>query len=350
MQTNTNFKTQFDSLVESSNKILIVSHMSPDPDAIFSVLGLKEYFAQVFPNKNVTIAFSNSKIVWHHFNKELDQIVWTQNIISLLHEEDLIIFVDGNSKSRFTPTPEDLDLKKYKTICIDHHKQEHDHYDLELIEPEASATCKMITDYLFISDDLLTKQACEYLIRGLISDMGFFRYVRKNNSDVFLTAKRLIDVGNLDMEYIYHEVNVMSDNAFKIFQLFVAHTVNVKINDAIPNLTYAYLPKHTLKEFRDMNVLSADIFQTLVLRQIKNHPWGFTVIPKPNKKFRISFRSTVGAVNVRLICEKYFNGGGHDLAAAGTYILSEEEKDFDSEDVCKKVIELIKGGSVEIVK
>ncbi len=91
--------------------------------------------------------------------------------------------------------------------------------------------------------------------------------------------------------------------------------------EGIPPLTFSFLPISTLDKYSVPEVKKAgETYKLNILRQIKGHNWGFVITPNSKKQLGISFRSTPGGPNVRLLANK-LGGGGHDLAAAGKIIV-----------------------------
>lgn len=344
-----NEKIKFDELVNKSSNILITSHKNPDPDAVCSTLAIYSYIKKYHPKKGAKIVMSTSTFSpeWN-YAAGIDNIEWVEDIADYLKGVDLVIFLDGNQLSRFSSNDQKIDLKDFKSICIDHHPGEPDNFNLNLSDVSSSATCQIIADILFDSKSKPSKDVAETLLIGILSDSGSFRFVTYENSSVLETAKRLIDVAKTKVQTLQLKVDQIDEIEIDLMKTLLENTTNVKLKK-LPGMTYSFLPKSVLPKDINDNIVSDahHRYMFYFLRLVKDHPWGFVVIPRPDGVFRISFRSTPGAPNVRLLANE-FDGGGHDLAAGGKYVPDDGEENLDAEDICKKVLNTIMSTKVEL--
>jgi len=341
-------KEEFDQLVAYQQNIVITAHTNPDEDAVCSALAVYEYIYRKWPEKNIRIVISDQTNDNWKFLANADKIEWVENLADHLEGVDLVVFLDGNSRKRFSPTPERIDLAQFKSVCIDHHPTNPDNFTLNLSDLSAVATCQIIADVLFVNDNDLDKDLVEILLIGVLGDSGNFRYFSYQNSSGLETVKRLIDVGKIEIQSLLLKTDKISETEFEIIKILVSNTTNVELS-GVPNLTYSYLPRSVLKQFQDKSIISQAYHRYLYLfiRQIETHPWGFVVVPERDNEFRISFRSTPGAPNVKQLAE-IFNGGGHYLAAGGKY-LAKEGEEVDAKNVCEEVLKVIKAAELELV-
>jgi nanoRNase/pAp phosphatase (c-di-AMP/oligoRNAs hydrolase) len=255
-----------------------------------------------------------------------------------------------NTWNRASYTPELIDPGKFTTICIDHHPNEPDPFDLDLSDVNAaSATQRVYT--LFLRDEketLVIPEIAKLLMYGLLADSGSFRYVNVAKADTLMIAHELVKLGNLDIQLLEDDIEQLSVEEFEVVQTYVRNMKNIELS-GIPPLSYSFIPRDYYGKYSEGVLKNAGMrFKHLFIRQIKGHNWGFVVSPYANGEINVSFRSKPGAPNIRDLAV-LFGGGGHIRAASGFYDPRPGEENIDSEEVCQRVIEVIKNTKLKMV-
>ncbi|MDE5977294.1 MAG: bifunctional oligoribonuclease/PAP phosphatase NrnA [Turicibacter sp.] len=151
------------------DKIIIHRHISPDPDALGSQLGLAALIRGNYPNKVVkTVGFTEPSLAWMG---TMDEVLDEE------YEGALVLVMDTANSGR-------IDDGRYqsgaKCIKIDHHPVVEDYADLNYVSTEASATSEIIVDLFLANQDLhdlkMPSEAAERLYTGIIADSGRFLY------------------------------------------------------------------------------------------------------------------------------------------------------------------------------
>lgn len=337
------FKRNFDKLVSESKSIMICSHIRPDSDAITSLLSVYKYLSLKYSGKSLYPVFEGIAPV-SEFGEitGFKDLKWSDNLVlEYIPKVDLAIFVDGSTVDRFTYNANSFSDLNIKTICIDHHKKEGDFHTIELIDTSMASTTQLLADRV-IEEDYWSEDIIELLMIGLIGDTGHFTFIRPNNSSALITAKRLVDKGNLDLEEFKLKSESYGIDSFNVFKEVVKNSQVVKVQNNCPLVTYSYVTKKFVSEFPDSTLIKNRKFLAM-LKEVKGSGWGFYVRPIESQigHFEINFRSTSKNPNVRLICEMYFSGGGHDRASGGRYILKNGEENWDTDQVCNKIIDIL---------
>lgn len=336
-------REEFDNAISGAKTVAITSHISPDPDAMSSTLAIDWYIRNYFPDVTVEIAYESEIDPDFATIPNAERIKEYENISEVFNKADVQIFVDGNALHRFTNYEADLLSEGKITICMDHHKSEGADFTLRYVDTTAASAAQLITETL-LQDDLDNPEVAKIVLPGISSDTGSFRFVDRENVRVMRTAADIVERSGVDLQGIDLQINSYSPVALDIITTLLEHMQNVEVKDGIPGLSYSYLNKDEFADVSKITVSSSyHKFQFNYMRRIVGYPWGFTVVPKAPGVFRISFRSTPGLPNVRLIAEE-FGGGGHDLAAGGSYTTDE---DIDTEEVARRIYEKIK--SLDIV-
>lgn len=342
---NAEFKQKFDEMVGSAEKILVTTHEKPDPDAIGCVLAVREYLVSNFSGKEVQVTISGAKTKAWDFLSAAKHIVWVEDVFAELEKFDLAIFLDASQLSRFTPNepPEKLDIK---SICIDHHSNEPDNFDLIFLDSTAVSASELVYEALFQDSEELSKEVAEIIMTGIIGDSGSFRFVGPRNVRVLSTARELVERAQLEIKPVVLNTIKIDRQQFELMQILVKNIYFVEAANGIPAFVYSYFPKEVLNSGVEMQLikLTKNSFLFDYIGKVTGYDWGFVANPQSETVWGISFRSGPGGPNVKLLANK-LSGGGHIFAAGGEI---EVDSGLGAEAVCEKVISVIREG-VEIM-
>lgn len=306
------------SLVKKSQDILITSHLSPDDDAIASVLSLYHYLNNKYPDKNITPTLASTSLDQYKSFAGYSDIKFISDIKDHLSDKDLLIMLDGSQYSRFTNNPKALRNFSGKIICIDHHRNKPDDFDLSLVMPDATSATELIYNH-FYKDQDITPQVAQILLIGILGDTGNFAYLSPDQSHVFSIAQKLLVIADTDIQSLQSRYRSIDPQIFKLVKKLINNTDHHNIENWPPVQT-SFLTRQSTKESLPSQVSEAShIYMSHYMRHLTGYPWGAVFTPKPDKSVKISLRSLPGKANVRKIMERIGIGGGHDLAAGGTY-------------------------------
>jgi phosphoesterase RecJ-like protein len=328
-------------LIEGSNRILILSHTSPDPDALTSVLFTVKVIQNMFPAKSIKGNLEGSMSKKFKFLKDFDFVTY-RDPFELIQEfsPELIILLDSMNFRRVTKNNPDklgsfVKEKSIKLAIIDHHEKK-DVESNDVYINNMASSCVEELYYVFLKELKYTKfeDYQNILSLGLYTDTGSFKYKPENCKRMFDFASEIFEDG-ANFEYIESKINKITMNHLNI---------NAELaRNVISNGEYTY--SSISKEFVDklVNLNSADYKEGFHmfydnLKSIESAEWGFVLVPdKFNPKLNMwngSFRSINGVIDTTVFSSK-LNGGGHK-AASGFAVESKT-----AEDAVKKVIEVI---------
>lgn len=282
-------------LINDSNSILILTHESPDGDAIGSSLAFYEMLTEY--NKDVDIVipeFPPTFTYLKHFNK-----VKTDSD----KKYDLCIVVDCANKSRVAFNKNEFDNCK-KSVIIDHHISNAKYGDINYVEGDTSSCCQVLY-YLFKEWGVkFTKDIGEALITGSLTDTNGFRNCNVDSS-TFLMAAELFDMG-IDVHKIYY----LAISKKRMAQyLLMKMTLDRMELYADGKIAFSYISQ---EDMENVSALQGDHEGLVELgRNIEGVE--VSVFMREDDQYRISLRSN-GLVNVNEIAKK-FGGGGHAMAA-----------------------------------
>lgn len=333
------FTEEFFRLVQNSHNITITSHFSPDGDSISCVLSMYRIIYDRYPEKDLKIVYSGEIDERFSYFQNFGKIIWAEDMTDEVKDTDLLIVLDLSIHVRFTRYPEKLEHIKNQ-ICIDHHASGSEDFTLSTIIPEMSS-CSELIFRIFENSFTLDKNLAEIFLLGILSDTGSFSFVNSSQSETFSTAKKLLDVGDIQIDILKSKYSPMSAREFTLVQEFIKNTSFEEVQDW-PPVQYSYISREFVQNgnYSD-NEISAgsSLYVSMYIRSIKNYTWGFVLKPK-NQYCAISARSLSGSVNVRDLFEKMSLGGGHDRASGGIF-----KRDGDSNDpqICiKQIVEWMK--------
>ena len=186
------------SLLNTPQNIVIITHWSPDGDAMGSTLGLYNYLIQ--KKHKVTVVTPNdypSFLSWLPGNKKVIDYSLKATIAKKAVAKASVIFcLDFNSLKRINTLGDEVAKSKAVKMMIDHHLQPEDFADYMLHSIEACSTCELIYDFIELMGDkkLLNKAIANCLYTGIMTDTGSFRYPSTTSKTHRIIAE-LIDSG-----------------------------------------------------------------------------------------------------------------------------------------------------------
>ena len=314
---NNNFNSAFREKVINANSIVITSHLSPDDDSISSTLLIYFYLT-----KYLRIASGNIKLIitgekserWEHFNG-FDKIKFVDDLGKHLEEVEVLIMLDGSGWKRFIKSDKPRGFKGY-TICIDHHPNPANKFDLHLLAENYVSTAEIIYK-LFLKEERIDKDLAEIIFLGVWGDTGGLRFVNSNETSAFETIKRVVEIGNINIQTLTSKYMKIDFRLFNIISKLMSNTKIMNIK-GWPPFQVASIDKDFINKgkYHENEVTEGyHIYIDRYVRMLKGADWGFVSVPKKDGYCYFSFRSLPGSVNVRLLAEDFAGGGGHDRAS-----------------------------------
>ena len=284
--------------IQQSEKILILTHESPDGDAIGSSLAMKLILEKLEKNADVIIP-EYSRLF--NFLPSAEKIM----IDSEIKKYDLAISVDCATLKRMAKKEYFENAKA--TIVIDHHGSNTMYGDLNYVNPVSPACCEVLAGMLKYYGIDITKDIGTCLMTGIITDTGGFRHVGITPETFEFTAD-LIRLG-VDVSDIYKRtLNTKTRANFELTKK-VMDRMELLENGKV---TFTYMDK---KDEEEVGAEPGDHEGLVEIgRDIEGVEVSIFIRQKENEDaYKISMRSG-DSVNVSDICF-LFGGGGHPRAA-----------------------------------
>jgi len=307
-------------LLSKPKDVVIVTHWSPDGDAMGSSLGLYNYLKN--KKHSVTVIVPNDYpdfLNWlHGNNKVVNASVSGLQAAKKIKAADIIFCLDFNSLSRIGELGKEIAGTTAVKVIIDHHQQPEDFADYLLHNVKSSSTCELIYDFIQLMGDTkkIDKKIAECLYTGIMTDTGSFRFPSTSAKTLKITAA-LVEAGANNSE-IHNRI--FDDNTEDRLKLLGHALVEKMVVLKEYNAAYISLSNEELSRF---NFKKGDteglVNYPLSIRGIK-----FSVfIVEKDGIIKMSFRSK-GKFDVNTFARQYFSGGGHKNAAGGASNLSLE--------------------------
>lgn len=313
----------FEKWFERADKIVIVTHVSPDGDAIGSSLGLWHFLESQDKTVNVIVpnAFPDF-LRWMPGAKDIIRYdKYAEFADKLLNEADVICCLDFNALSRIDAMADAVNRSPARKIMIDHHLNPEQFCRIIISHPEISSTSELVFRLIcrlgYFED--ITKEAAECIYTGMMTDTGGFTY-NSNNREIYFIISELLSKG-IDKDEIYRKVyNTYSEGRLRLmgYVLYDKMQVFPQFNSALICLTkkeqskFQYVKGDT-EGFVNIPLSIKNIIFSVFLRE-----------DTEKNMIKVSLRS-VGTFPCNKVAAEFFNGGGHLNASGGEFYGSMEE-------------------------
>lgn len=316
-----------------AERIVIVSHVAPDGDAIGSSLGLWHFFntqgktvhvivPNAFPDFLKWMPGSKDVLLYDRYREFANQ---------LIADAEIICCLDFNALSRIDNMGEAVKQAKGKKILIDHHLHPEGFCDIIVSHPTISSTSELVFRLIcrmgYFSD--ITKEGAECIYTGMMTDTGGFTY-NSNQREIYFIISELLSKG-VDKDAIYRKVyNTYSESRLRLMGYVLSQMrVYPDHRAALISLTqeeqgrFQYI-RGDSEGFVNIPLSIKGVVFSCFLREDTEKPM-----------IKISLRS-VGSFPCNQLAAEFFNGGGHLNASGGEFYGTIEEAKKVFEEALEK--------------
>ena len=308
---------------ERAEKIVIVSHVSPDGDAIGSSLGLYHFLTS--QEKTVNVIVPNAFPEFLHWMPGAKEVIvydkYKEYADKLINEADVLCCLDFNVLSRIDEMEEVVKNTPARKMMVDHHLYPGDFCRITISHPEISSTSELVFRLICqlgnFSD--ITKEGAECIYTGMMTDTGGFTY-NSNDREIYYIISELLSKG-IDKDEIYRKVfNTHSEGRLRLmgYVLYDKMQVFTEFNSALIWLDASEQKRFQYKKgdtegFVNIPLSIKDVRFSVFLRE-----------DTEKKMIKVSLRS-VGTFPCNKVASEFFNGGGHLNASGGEFYGTMEE-------------------------
>ncbi|HJO34049.1 MAG TPA: DHH family phosphoesterase [Anaerolineales bacterium] len=281
--------------LHAAEHICVLSHTSPDGDAVGSVLGLM--WALRAAGKRVSPALPDkvpSTFTFLPGSAEVAQQVPA--------DADLLVALDTADLERAGSLSRDL--ARPIDINIDHHISNSGFGRINLVASNTTATAEYLVGLLQAFGLALDGQVANCLLTGLVTDSLGFR-TNSTGSATLATARKLLQYGG-KLHEIYERT--LHRRSFEAVKLWGQALGVARCEDGLAwtQVTLAGKAEIGYTAIGDADVISQ-------LTAIEGAEVAVVFVERPDAEVKISWRSVSG-LDVAAIAQ-HFGGGGHQAAA-----------------------------------
>ena len=307
------------SLINASDRVLIMGHAMMDMDAFGACLGMKAICNRLKKNSRIVVDLKNTEFktraaMTSSFGKdELEKlIINSKDAEDMIAGNTLLIVVDVHIPS-MVMAPKLID-KAAKIVVIDHHRRAEEYIDSPVfnhIDPAASSTCELISEFIRFSSINpkieLPSTYATIMLSGIFLDSSYFKS-RNTGIRTFEAATILKEYG--------------ADNSLADDFLKDDYEEHKEVTDIVTNLETPYYGVVIATANTDRLYDHATIAKAANLcLSFKGVHAAFVLGKVNNREIRVSCRSD-GTINVSLLAER-MGGGGHFTSSAVTFATSD---------------------------
>lgn len=284
--------------IKKAEKIVILTHESPDGDAVGSSLAMKFMLKELGKQSDVIIPEYSRMFQFLPATEEI-------KIDSEIKEYDLAISVDCASFKRMAEREYFGNAKK--TIVIDHHGSNNMYGDLNYVNPVSPACCEILVGMAEYFGIKISKDLGTCIMTGIITDTGGFRH-QGITPDTFEYTAELIRLG-VDIPDIYKRT--MGTRTKANFELSKRVIDRMELLED-GKVSFSYI---TSQDELEVNAEPGDHEGLVNIgKDIEGVKVSIFIRQKDNQDvYKVSLRSE-DDINVSDICF-IFGGGGHARAA-----------------------------------
>lgn len=291
--------------INSAGKILILTHINPDGDALGSVIAMKCALKQKF-NKTADVVYIGKYPDIYNFLPHKNELIKIEDF-NTEKIYDIAIALDVASKDRMSAVEKTFNNAKYK-INIDHHKTNNNYGEFNLVDGNASSTGEVLFRLFETMKAEITKDIAIALYTSILTDTGCFKYNSTTPKALEICSK-LVEKG-IDCAKIALEIYGSKPKSMVMINAYAVSNAKFLNNDKIAYSTV------TLKDLEKFNA-DSDHTEGIVesLKEINSVEVAILFKELKNGFTKVSFRSK--NIDVAKISSK-FDGGGHTNASGCT--------------------------------
>lgn len=309
---------ELESLLISSQKTAIITHMKPDGDALGSSIAMYHFLSRYDCTRKIILSDpypANLDFLACGIEEDiLVHSIQPADAEEFIKEADLIVCLDFNAFHRTDRLEAPLAGSKAEKVLIDHHlNPDRDSFDIIFSETEVSSASELLFHILMQMPsverhaDRLPMAANEALMTGMTTDTNNF--ANSVYPSTLVMASTLLAAG-VNRDYILEKLyNQHSENRLRL----MGHMMKDLLTITRDGAAFMILDKKTQEAY---NVQEGDtegfVNMPLSIASVRMS----ILIKEDTGRLRVSIRSKKGT-SANRCARLHFNGGGHENAAGG---------------------------------
>ncbi|MGB1285273.1 MAG: DHH family phosphoesterase [Aggregatilineales bacterium] len=290
--------------IHAAKKILIVTHVNPDGDAIGSALGLANALRAM--GKKVTVCDDDRVPEFLSFLPGADKV----NMKITYGKWDVMIATDAADAGRMGQAGI-FGMERSKVVInLDHHVTNTRFGDIHLIVPESVAAAEIVFDWWQHAGVEITPEVATPLLTGLVTDTRGFR-INSVKPRTLEVAQALMAAGASLFDVI---ANTLDSKPYRIIDLWKHTFPEVELDGGV---IYACIQNDFFEKANVEDGGDGGLVSLLMQVNEANIAALFKEVPNKPGIIRMSFRCRPG-FDVASVAEQ-IDGGGHTLAAGASF-------------------------------
>ena len=296
----------FRSLIRTSQKFVLTTHINPDGDGLGSECALACYLKGL--GKQVWILNHSDTPPNYAF---LGQFFPITQFDAAKHKDlvlnaDTIVVLDTNHPDRLVSLKSAVGHSRAKKVCIDHHLDPAEFADIYILDESSTATGEVLYHLLtYLDASSISARVASSLYAAIMTDTGSFRYP-KTDAETHRIIAHLLDRGADPVE-IYERV--YEQGSFNRMRLLGEALAGMKVVHG-GKVAYLVITRTMLRETGTTEV-DTDSFVPYTM-SIQNVQIGM-MFTELEEGVKINFRSK-GEIKINELAKEY-GGNGHKNAA-----------------------------------
>ena len=304
-------------VIDGNKMFVLTCHAGPDGDALGSTLGMAHYLQALGKEAVVIVPDAYPDfLAWMPGSQEIVRFdKYGEKAGLMIAMADVIMAMDYNALSRVDDMGALIEKAKAVKVLVDHHLHPDAFCDISFSYPQLSSTCEVVFRLVMAmcGYDRLTKQACECLYAGVMTDTGNFSY-GPCTQELYLIVSMLMQK-EINKDRIYNKVfNNYSEGRLRLMGYVLYEKMRVFPEEHAALIT---LSREEMKRF-DFNKGDTEGLVNIPLQMKGIYFSAFLREDTEKDVIRVSLRSQ-GTFPCNKFAAKYFNGGGHLNASGGQY-------------------------------
>lgn len=281
--------------IAGARRVLVVTHVNPDGDAVGSLLGFG--LAVRAMGKDVVMACADVVPEMFRFLPGVAEITTRPE-----GDFDLVAVLDVAEARRVGPIGDAW--TRPPDLVVDHHITNPGFGELNFIDPQAASTAELLTELFPALGLSLTREVADCLLTGLVTDTLGFR--TSNTTVKTLGLAQVLMQAGAELSTLYDQA--LFKRSYNAVRLWGEGLTRIQMKNRI---VWARLPLEARAAAGYQGFGDADLIN--VLASVREADIAVILVERSDGKVKISWRSVPG-LNVAQIALA-FGGGGHPSAA-----------------------------------
>jgi phosphoesterase RecJ-like protein len=298
--TNTIQWTEATAAIETAERVLLVTHINPDGDAIGSLLAMAHLLRG--RGKEVDAAVDGGVPDYLQF------LPGTKSVLPGLTRGrwDVMISLDSSDEKRTGECGEYGRAHSTSVINVDHHATNTGFGNLQLVLPEVASTAEVLLEWFNRLGEILTPEVATALLTGIVTDTRGFR-TSATRPSTLAAAQRLMDAGASLTEIT---ARTLDSRPYRTIELWKRVLPSVQLSEGVASA-----------------VITEEDFKAAQLPDMSDGGLVNFLISADEAMIAIVFREHDGKIDVSMRAKPGFDvaatafangGGGHKQAAGMT--------------------------------